>query len=106
MYNQPEYTKEIVNNFRQTIGEINVKEVPPVMAGEDFSRYGRTEKKIPSALFWLGAVDPEKYAEAKANNTGLPSLHSSKFAPVPESTIKTGITGMTGAALMLLNKNQ
>lgn len=106
VYNQPEYTKEIVNNFRQTIGEINVKEVPPVMAGEDFSRYGRTEKKIPSALFWLGAVDPEKYAQAKANNKGLPSLHSSKFAPVPESTIKTGITGMTGAALMLLNKNK
>lgn len=104
VYNQPDYTKKVVDHFRQTIGEANVKEVPPVMAGEDFSRYGRTKKKIPSALFWLGAVDPEKYAEAKANNTSLPSLHSSKFAPVPESTIKTGITGMTSAALMLLDK--
>jgi hippurate hydrolase len=34
----------------------------------------------------------------------LPSLHSSKFAPVPEPTIKTGITAVTAAALDLLAK--
>jgi len=35
----------------------------------------------------------------------LPSLHSSKFAPVPEPTIKTGIMAMSAAALELLGRN-
>jgi hypothetical protein len=34
----------------------------------------------------------------------LPSLHSSKFAPMPEPTIRVGIIGMTSAALDLMKK--
>jgi hypothetical protein len=34
----------------------------------------------------------------------LPSLHSSKFAPVPEPTIRIGIVGMTSAVLELMKK--
>ena len=36
--------------------------------------------------------------------TSLPPLHSSYFAPPPEATIKTGIEAMTEAALLLLIK--
>ncbi len=36
--------------------------------------------------------------------SSLPSLHSSKFAPVPEPTIRTGIVGMTTAVLELMKK--
>lgn len=61
------------------------------MGGEDFSNYARTAEKIPSVLFWVGGVAPDKYAEAKASGESLPSLHSSTFAPDYERAIPTGI---------------
>ena len=71
------------------------------MGGEDFSQYGRTADKIPSVLFWVGAVEPSKYAKAKADGMPLPSLHSSLFAPDYARTIQTGSDAMTAAALEL-----
>ena len=50
-------------------------------------------------------VAPEKIAASKKPGAEpLPSLHSSKFAPVPEPTIRIGIIGMTSAVLELLKK--
>ena len=48
------------------------------------------------------AVAPEAAAESARTGKPLPSLHSSKFAPVPEPTLKTGVTALTAAALELL----
>ncbi|MGB0495884.1 MAG: M20 metallopeptidase family protein [Kangiellaceae bacterium] len=104
VYNEPKYTKSITTNLKRTLGNENVVEVSPVMAGEDFGRYGRTKEKIPSTLLWLGAVDPNVYQRAKKEKQSLPSLHSAKFAPLPELTISTGVKGMTESALMLLKK--
>ena len=55
-------------------------------------------------MFTVGAVDAVKMADNKKNGTPLPSLHSSKFAPVPEPTIRAGVVGMTAAVLELLKK--
>jgi hippurate hydrolase len=52
----------------------------------------------------LGSIAPEKVAAAKANNQRLPSLHSSGYLPQKETTIRTGVTAMTTAALDLLGK--
>ncbi|MEO7650266.1 MAG: amidohydrolase, partial [Bryobacteraceae bacterium] len=71
-----------------------------VMGGEDFGVFGRTAEKRPICLFWLGTVAPEKVA----SGTPLPSLHSSRFAPLPEPAIKTGVQAMTAAAMNLLAK--
>ncbi len=101
-YNDPELTRQIASAFRAVLGEKNVIETEPVMGGEDFSQYGRVEPRIPISIFWLGAVDPKKYEEAKAKNIPLPSLHSPFFAPAPEPTIKTGVKAMTAAALNIL----
>ena len=86
------------------LGAERVRPVEPVMAGEDFSEFGRTAEKVPLCLFWLGAVDPVKFAEYERTGAPLPSLHSSKFAPLPEPTIRTGIAAMSAAALDLLGK--
>jgi metal-dependent amidase/aminoacylase/carboxypeptidase family protein len=104
VYNQPEFTQVVINNLQQAIGKDNVVETLPVMAGEDFGRYGRTKEKIPSTLLWLGAVNAQKYNDAIENNKGLPSLHSDKFAPDAVPTILTGVTGMTANAIKLLQK--
>ena len=71
------------------------------MGGEDFSEYSLLpDHSIPACMFDVGSVDPAKFAESlKPGAAPLPSLHSSKFAPIPEQTIRTGIVGMTAAVL-------
>ena len=86
------------------LGEANLERTDPTMGGEDFSEYSLPDHSIPACDFWIGAVDPAKIAESKANGTELPSLHSSKFAPVPEPTIRVGIIGMTSAVLELMRR--
>lgn len=100
--NDPELTRRMVGVFRKHFGEKQLVEVPPNMVGEDFSRFGLQEKKVPICMFWLGAVDPEKVKRAEKNGEELPSLHSPYFAPLPEPTIKTGVKAMSAAALELL----
>ena len=78
--------------------------VDPTMGGEDFSEFSLPDHSIPAVDFHVGAVAPEKIMESKKTGIPLPSLHSSKFAPVPEPTIRTGIVAMTAAVLDLMKK--
>jgi amidohydrolase len=103
-FNDPTLTRRVRGALAAWLGEDNVKSIDAEMGGEDFSRYGRTAERVPICMFRLGAVAPAAVAESQQKGTPLPSLHSNKFAPVPEPTIKTGITAMTAAALDLLAK--
>ena len=103
-YNNPELTKRLVAVWKNVIGADNVEIVDPTMGGEDFSEYSLPDHSIPAVDFHIGAVDPEKIAQFKKEGKELPSLHSSKFAPVPEPTIRLGIIGMTSAVLELMKK--
>jgi hippurate hydrolase len=101
--NDPALTRRTVVVFRDVLGADKVSSRPPVMGGEDFSRYGQSG--IPIFLFWLGTVAPERVAEAaKEGGKPLPSLHSDLFAPVPEPAIRTGVTAMSSAVLELMGK--
>src|SRR5207244_9808784 len=101
-YNNPELTKRLVAVWKKSLGDENVEFVDPTMGGEDFSEYSLPDHSIPAVDFHIGAVDPAKIAEFKQARKELPSLHSSKFAPVPEPTIRTGIVAMTAAVLELM----
>jgi amidohydrolase len=103
-YNNPELTKRLVAVWKKTLGAENVEATDPTMGGEDFSEYSLPDHSIPAVDFHVGAVDPARIAESKKTGAPLPSLHSSKFAPVPEPTIRTGIIGMTSAVLELMKK--
>ena len=103
-YNNPELTKRLLAVWKKTLGNENVEIVDATMGGEDFSEYSLPDHSIPAVDFHIGAVDPVKIADSKKNGTMLPSLHSSKFAPVPEPTIRTGIIAMTAAVLELMKK--
>jgi hippurate hydrolase len=103
-YNNPELTKRLVAVWRKSLGDENVKIVDAVMGGEDFSEYSLPDHSVPAVNFHFGAVDPAKIAEYKQAGKELPTLHSSKFAPVPEPTIRTGIVAMTAAVLELMKK--
>jgi len=103
-YNNPELTRRLVAVWKRVLGDDNVQMVDPTMGGEDFSEYSLPDHSIPAVDFHFGAVDPEKIADYKKEGKELPTLHSSKFAPVPEPTIRVGIIGMTTAVLDLLKK--
>jgi hippurate hydrolase len=83
-----EFTPALVNDgnlarktaslFKDVLGEDKVRERPPIMGGEDFSRYGRAG--VPIFLYFLGTLAPERVAEAgRAGAKPLPSLHSDLF---------------------------
>jgi len=89
-YNDPALTERLAAALRPAIGEKNVMKTDPLMVSEDFSLY-RLDGKIPTAMLQLGAVTPARIASGER----LPSLHSSKFWPEPEPTLRTGVKGMT-----------
>jgi len=103
-YNNPDLTRRLVAVWKKELGTDKVEKTDPVMVTEDFSEYSLPDYSIPACDFYIGAVDPAKIAESKKTGTPLPSAHSSKFAPVPEPTIRVGIVGMTSAVLELMKK--
>jgi hippurate hydrolase len=100
-FNDPALTERAMKAVASEIGEANVRAVPPVMGGEDFGQFARTEEKIPGVIFWLGAVEPDKFAASQIDGMPLPSLHSPLFAPDYDPAIATGVDAMTSAALEL-----
>jgi len=96
--------RRVTAALKVALGSDKVVAKDPTMGGEDFCEYSLPDHSIPAFMFNVGAVDPAKVAESKKTGTPLPSLHSSKFAPVPEPTIRTGIIGMTSAVLDLMRQ--
>jgi amidohydrolase len=101
-YNDIPLTRRVTASQSRVLGPADVEATPASMVGEDFSFYGRTEKKIPICMYWLGTVDPQKVRESQEKGTTLPTLHSSAYAPLPEPAIKTGVRAMAAAVLDLL----
>lgn len=101
-YNDPELTERLAEVFRKSLGEDSVVRKEPVMGGEDFSRYTLEDRSVPVSLFWLGAVDPARMRQYQKEGKTLPSLHSSEFAPLPEPTLRGGVTAMVSAVLDLM----
>jgi amidohydrolase len=99
--NDPKLVTTVADYMKSILGENNVIKVDPATVSEDFGKYGRTEEKIPIALFWLGGVNREKYDDHVKNGTYLPPLHNSTFAPDFEPAFKTGVTAMTKAMIEL-----
>ena len=105
LFNNADLADKAMTAVADAIGSDNVKEVQPVMGGEDFSQFGRTEENIPGLLFWVGAVSPDKYQASQDSSLPLPSLHSPFFAPDYDPTIATGVEAMTAAALELFDES-
>jgi len=102
--NEPKLLNKTVAILRQGLGDSHVCQRPPMMGGEDFARFGR--EGIASTLLFLGTQAADKVALAEAgDDSALPSLHSDKFAPVMEPTLKTGVKAMTLAVLNLVGKD-
>jgi amidohydrolase len=105
-YNDPHLVKAAVTVLKKVVRADRVLEIPPVMGGEDFGRYGK-HLNVPSFMFWIGAVEQSRYESSlKPGGEPLPSIHSSKFAPDAEKAIATGVRSMTSVALSLFQEKE
>ncbi len=102
-YNDPALVDKMTASAGKIIGSENVIYAPPQMVAEDFARYGHTEHKVPTVLFWLGTV-PEHRIEAAAAGANLPALHSPFYYPDPERSIDTGVKVVSQSLIDLLNE--
>jgi len=104
LINDPALSDRVQTALRNALGADQIKPEGPVMGSEDFGNFGLPDHKIPVVMFRLGAMDPVKFAAAQKIGTTLPGMHTSRFAPTPELTLRTGVTAMTSVAIALMQK--
>jgi hippurate hydrolase len=103
LFNDPAFAAEVIAPFVERFGADRVEQAPPIMPGEDFSRYGRADPEhIRSFMFWVGGERPETIARAKAEGTVLASLHSPFWAPDAEKVVATAAEALASAAMRLM----
>jgi hippurate hydrolase len=101
-YNDPVLTQRIARALERALGKESALATEPVMGSEDFVTFGLDNRQVPISMLWLGATDPARIRAHEEKGAVLPGLHSSEFAPPPESTIRTGAKSITAAVLDLL----
>lgn len=104
VFNTPEFTEEMAAFLKTRFGDQRVVQMPPVMGGEDFSRYGRQDKTIKSLILWVGGVPQAEYDAAKKEGRTLPSLHSPFWAPDAPAVISTATEALASMAMKLMPK--
>jgi hippurate hydrolase len=98
-YNDGDLIDILTTAATESIGADNVEVSEPLMVGEDFSLYGSTEDKVPTALYWLGTAPKERLESGN-----VPGLHSPYYFPIPENSIKTAVVVNTAALIDLFAK--
>ena len=101
-YNDPALTAQVKAVLVSTLGAANVQEQPPLTGSEDVGVFGLPDRSIPVCYFRLGAMYPDRFATAQAAGLVLPGMHTNKFEPDPEPTLRTGVTALTATAIALL----
>jgi hippurate hydrolase len=100
VYNDPGLAQRLKGPLEAALGKENVVMEEPITASEDFSYF--VEQGIPGFYFSLGGADPEKFAQAKAAGTMLPSNHSPLFAPDVDPALHAGIAAEVAVLRNLL----
>jgi amidohydrolase len=100
VYNDPALAQRLRGALESTLGKDNVIATEPITPSEDFSYF--VEQGIPGFYFDLGGADPEKFAQARAAGTALPSNHSPLFAPDVDPALHTGIAAEVAVLRNLL----
>jgi amidohydrolase len=101
VYNNPALAERLRAPLEAALGKDKVVTGEPITPSEDFSYF--IEQGVPGFYFSLGGADPEKFAEAKASGTHLPSNHSPLFAPDIDPALHAGIIAEVAVLRNLLN---
>jgi hippurate hydrolase len=100
--NDPQLAARLEHALQPVLGTQNVVNDQRRTVSEDFGEFGRVAG-VPSVMMFVGAVKPEKIAEAQRTGETLPSLHSSHWAPDLEPTMRTAILTEVTSALDLFS---
>lgn len=98
--NTPEETERVAGVLGDLFGSEQVLAIDPKTGSEDFGRFG-TAAGVPSVFWFFGGADPDAYAAAESAGRlaeDVPGNHSSRFAPVIQPTLRTGVRALVGAA--------
>ena len=90
--NDPVWTRKVRAAFEKELGADKVKRHDPSLGGEDFGVFG-TALGVPAIMWKLGAVKPSRWKKGG----DLPGLHSDKWAPDPDLTLRTGIRSVVAS---------
>ena len=101
VYNDPALAERLRAPLEAALGKDKVVTAEPITPSEDFSYF--VEQGVPGFYFSLGGADPEKFAQAKAAGTSLPSNHSPLFAPDVDPALHAGIVAEVAVLKNLLN---
>ncbi|MDQ8704962.1 amidohydrolase [Streptomyces sp. LHD-70] len=103
--NDEQATGTVLSALAQVLGADRVFTLPqPLTGSEDFGAFG-TALGVPSVFWHFGGADPALFQDLDPEamlTDGLPDTipvnHSPHFAPVPEPTLRTGVTSLLTAA--------
>ncbi|MGX4735897.1 amidohydrolase [Kitasatospora griseola] len=103
--NDPHATATVVTALGGALGRDSVVVLPqPITGSEDFGAFG-TALGVPSVLWHFGGTDhalfqgisPEDLV-ANGLPDSVPTNHSPHYAPLPDPTIRVGVTALLAAA--------
>lgn len=103
--NDGDATCRLTVAFRRAFGDEAVVDPGMFTGSEDVSWFAR-DAGAPLVYWFLGEVDPEAYATAKAAGTierDIPTNHSPFFAPVIHPTLERGVDALVVAAREFLH---
>lgn len=104
--NNPDLVSKTINSMIDILGNDKLTFVEPVMAAEDFGKYGMTEENVPIGMFWMGGVNEDLYRKHVENGQFLPPLHNPYFYPDFQNAFKGGVSAMSKALIDLFQNNE
>lgn len=102
VFNDEGLVNRVVGGFVAELGKEHVVPADRVMGAEDFGEY--STGGVPIFMFRLGTIPAARLAEYKEAGTPPPSLHSSKYFPAPEQSLRTGLRASVAAIKELMPK--
>jgi hippurate hydrolase len=103
VYNNPALAERLRAPLEAALGKDKVVIAEPITPSEDFSYF--VNQGVPGFYFSLGGANPEKFAQARAAGTTLPSNHSPLFAPDVDPSLHAGIVAEVAVLRNLLNSS-
>ncbi|WP_374529454.1 amidohydrolase [Novosphingobium sp.] len=106
-WNTPAFSMDMLGFFQARFGKDRAVETGPVMAGEDFGEFSRSDRDhTKSLIFWVGGRPASVIDEAKRAGKVLPGLHSPFWAPEADKVIGTGAEALVVSAIRLMPKKR
>jgi hippurate hydrolase len=103
--NDPTLTAVLTDVFADLLGSEKVVTVDASTGSEDFGDFSPPGAELPLCMYKIGSTAPERLARAAEGREVLGLLHTPRYAPDPEPTLRTAITTLAAAALGLLKPN-